>query len=141
MTPRSDFTHGETVDAAEFVRRMENPTKRDKFGRVPPAQRRWNGRTYGSKAEMQYAQQLALDPDALVIIDQPKLRLGVAENVYVPDFFVLRESSGPEYVDVKGHETAKFKRDKKLWRQHGRVPLRIVRDGRTVEIIWPERAE
>lgn len=61
--------------------------------------------------------------------------LGVPrDRITRPDKALL----GAWYEDVKGAETAKFKRDKKLWRAYGRLPLHIIRGGQTVEVIQPE---
>lgn len=111
------------------------------------------GVSYQSKAEAARAAELDLLLKAGEIVDwigQPKVRLGVPENVYVPDFLVLtwvpqalRADGGqgmiyPHYEDVKGVETPKFRRDKSLWKAYGRLPLRIIKGGRVVEIITPD---
>ena len=116
-----------------------------KYHVAPAGERHWRGRTWDSKAEMQYAQILYLlheQGDLRVIIEQPRVTLGVPENVYRADFFVLpSESSGgrPEFIDVKGVETAAFRKIKKLWSSYGVLGLRIVKKQRgkfeTVEII------
>lgn len=102
---------------------------RNKYKVSPPDERRFNGRTYGSKAEMYYAQQLYKlreMGEVIEFVEQPRTWLGVPENVYVPDFFVVPKDGACYYVDVKGVETPKFKRDKKLWASYGRVDLVIV---------------
>lgn len=115
----------------------------NKYNTSDPAKRRWQGRTYDSKAEMEYAKALDLLRQAgevIEYIEQPRCWLGVPENIYVPDFFVV-EPTQCYYVDVKGMETAPFKRNKKLWKSYGRHPLRIVKrkGGRftTTEVIEP----
>lgn len=114
---------------------------RNKYRVSPPDQRRWNGRTYASKAEMRRAQELHGLKDAgvyLEVVDQPSLWLGVPENTYRPDFLVIAPGEA-YYEDVKGAETTAFKRIKKLWASYGRLPLRIVKaKGKrfeTVEVI------
>lgn len=116
----------------------------NKYRVSPPDQRRYAGRTYGSKAEMEYAVQLHGQREAGAIAEiseQPRLWLGVPENVYVPDFLVIPcEGHGfPYYVDVKGQETQKFKRDKKLWKSYGWLNLHVVKKSgqrfKTVEVI------
>lgn len=102
-----------------------------KYKVSPSSERKWWGHTFGSKAEMRYCQHLEELFKAGVIRDynlQPKKRLGVPENVYVPDFHVIPEAGVAYYVDVKGMETAKFKRDKKLWAAYGRANLVIVKE-------------
>jgi hypothetical protein len=101
-----------------------------KYSVAPKKDRTWNGRTYDSKAEREYAQCLdALKQDAQIIeyIHQPRLWLGVPENIYVPDFFVVPTAGPPYYVDVKGMETQAFKRVKKLWAKYGDLDLVIIK--------------
>lgn len=114
---------------------------RNKYHVAPADERRFNGRTYHSKAEMQYAKKLDAYLRAGLILDyieQPRVWLGVPENTYVPDFLVIPADETPYYVDVKGVETAKFRKDKKLWAAYGRLELRIVKRGQVVETIKPE---
>lgn len=101
-----------------------------KYKTSPASERQFLGRTFGSKAEMQYCVMLERMIEEEIIRDyvcQPRVWLGVPENVYVPDFLVIPVDHHPHYVDVKGVETAKFKRDKKLWASYGRCPLHIVK--------------
>ena len=111
---------------------------RNKYKVSPPSERRFNGRTYGSKAEMRYAEQLYVLRDnghIIEFVEQPRLWLGVPENIYVPDFLVIPAEDDPYYVDVKGVETAKFKRDKKLWAAYGRLHLLVVKaSGKKFEV-------
>ena len=106
---------------------------RNKYRVAPTEQRRFAGRTYGSKAERMYAEELhscRLSGGIADIVEQPRCWLGVPENVYVPDFLVIpAEVLGgiPYYVDVKGRETQKFRRDKKLWSSYGWLDLHIVK--------------
>lgn len=100
--------------------------KRNKFRVAPPEQRKFMGKTYASKAEMLYAVELHMMLDAGLIIEyieQPRLWLGVPENKYIPDFLVIPRDGIPYYVDVKGMETAVFKKNKRLWRAYGRLQL------------------
>ena len=115
---------------------------RNKYKVSPADQRRFNGRTYGSKAEMAYAKLLfndRLQCDVVDYVEQPRLWLGVPENVYVPDFFIVPRDGQPYYVDVKGVETQKFKRDKKLWRSYGYLDLHVIKSSgkkfKTTEVI------
>jgi len=107
-----------------------------KYHVAPAGERHWRGRTWDSKAEMEYAQILYLlhdRGDLRVVIEQPRVILGVPENVDRPDFFVLpSESSGglPEFIDVKGVETTAFRKIKKLWKAYGVLGLRIVKKNR-----------
>lgn len=99
----------------------------------------YNGVMYASKAEALRAYELDLMVKADRIawwIGQPRFRLGCPENVYVADSLVI--GYGELWVeDVKGRETAKFRRDKRLWAKYGPCELRIVR-GRKVESIMPD---
>jgi hypothetical protein len=102
--------------------------------------RRYNGILYASRAEAARAEELDLLVAAGELvwwIRQPTLYLGCAENVYRPDFLVIPVKGRPFFEDVKGVETQKFARDKKLWRSYGRLELRIIKGGSVVEIIDP----
>ena len=104
---------------------------RNKYKVSPPEKRRALGRTFGSQAEKRYALMLEACVECEAIADyicQPKVWLGVPENVYVPDFLVVPIGSLQYYVYVKGVETAKFKRDKKLWKEYGRLALHVVKE-------------
>lgn len=109
----------------------------------------YNGVSYASKAESKRAIYHDIEaskanvpglPPRYWWIAQPKFRLGCPENVYVPDYLVC---SSPAFTDdfeihvedVKGHETAKFKRDKKLWAKYGPCPLWLIRGGKVIEVI------
>lgn len=115
--------------------------RRNKYRVSPPDQRTWNGKVYASKAEMSYAVHL----DSLIraghvteVVEQPRVCLGIRENVYVPDFLVIVMHGNlghAYYVDVKGAETQAFKKNVRLWRKYGRLPLRIVKRGKTVDTI------
>lgn len=95
----------------------------------------YNGVNYASKAEAARAEWLnsnnSVASGTEMWIPQPKFRLGCPENVYVADFFVVTYDmdNGLDYhvEDVKGPETPKFKRDKKLWAKYGPCELHIVK--------------
>ncbi len=82
---------------------------------------------------MEYCKQLELEVNMGEIhgyLCQPKFWLGVPENVYIPDFLVIHRPDArlqPWAIDVKGVETAKFKRDKKLWAKYSWLDLHIVK--------------
>ena len=119
------------------------PRKYNKFGVAPTEKRIALGRTFGSQAERRYAELLESLWEAGVIRDyvcQPRVWLGVPENVYYPDFLVAPEGGAHYYVDVKGKETAQFKRNKVLWKKYGRARLEIIKETsankfKTVEVI------
>ena len=121
----------------------------NKYRVAPKDARTWNGITFASKAEMLRAVELAnimrwtaggAIPKIIDVIYQPKFRLGVSLNVYIADFLVIPKDGLVWVEDVKGSETPKFKRDKKLWKRYGRLTLRIlkrVRNGWSVQEIVP----
>lgn len=89
----------------------------------------YDGFTFDSKSEASYAKWLDSEKAAgriLFYVKQPKFTLGLPEMIYRPDFLVV----GSNWVvadDVKGSETAKFKKDKRLWLKYGPCPLRVVK--------------
>jgi predicted RecB family nuclease len=103
---------------------------KSKFNVSPPDQRRAFGRTYASKAEKEYAEFLyravALR-DVRLVLEQVGVWLGVPENTYRPDFFVVNGDGSYEFVDVKGVETPAFKRIVRLWESYGPCSLRVIR--------------
>jgi hypothetical protein len=112
--------------------------KRNKYNVSPSTARTWRGRVYDSKAEMHYAQGLHAAMEAghgTEIIEQPAVRLG-EDTVYRPDFLVIELATAQAYyVDVKGAETKEWRKNVKLWRKYGRLPLHVVKKGKTVEVI------
>ena len=102
--------------------------------RVAPAHlRTWNGKCYSSKAEMEYAQlllRLVESGQVTEYTEQPMFRLGCPENTYRPDFLVIEHTGRVYCVDVKGAETRQFKKNCRLWRAYGRVPLHVVKKTR-----------
>jgi hypothetical protein len=97
----------------------------------------YRGVLYDSIAEARRAEQLDWLVDTGQIrfwVRQVVFRLGCPENVYRCDFLVI----GPDGAwceDVKGFSTAKFARDKRLWRSYGPFELCIIRDGKVAERI------
>lgn len=109
---------------------MVQTRRRNKF-RAKPTE--YNGVRYDSKAEAARAQELDLLEQAGEVdwwTGQVPFRLGTAENVYRVDFMVC-EGGEVHVEDVKGMETAKFKRDRKLWREYGPVPLHVLKRKRS----------
>lgn len=127
---------GYVIDGDSIIPASTAPqNQRSKFGNIPTI---YDGRRYASKAEAGRA--AALDSLQLAGIiaswkPQPRFELGVPENIYIADFLV-RDVNGKVWVeDVKGIETEKFKRDKKLWRSYGPHPLHIIKKGYTAEVV------
>lgn len=114
----------QTLSAADFLR-LSLPRRRNKYNISPKPDRTWRGKLYASKAEMGYAQLLDKDPQVVEVVEQPRLRLG-EDHVYVPDFLVITRYGHHFYIDVKGVETAGFRKSKKLWLKYGRLDLVIV---------------
>ena len=107
--------------------------RKHKYNVSAPEKRRALGRTFGSQAEMRYAQQLELacqEGFMTEYICQPKFRLGSDAYFYVADFLVIPEGidQRPYVVDVKGVETQMFKRHKMMWGEHGRLRLDVVKE-------------
>lgn len=118
--------------------------RKNKYRVAPKAARTFGNITFASKAEMQRYVELKLLHDFGDVVSltlQPRFHLGCPENTYIADFRV-RQEDGAEWVeDVKGFKTQKFRRDMKLWRRYGDVPLRVLTRRGTkwsVEIIEPE---
>lgn len=116
--------------------------RQNKFGVGPKEKRRSRGRVYDSIAEREYADMLwtcVKSGEFLDLIEQPRLWLGVPENIVIPDFLIVPRHGAPWYVDVKGHQTPAFKLACRWWRHYGRLELHIVaRCGRgfeTLEVI------
>lgn len=103
----------------------------NKYKVSPAPLRTFMGKVYASRAESARAQLLYAaigNGDIAEVVEQPRLWLGVRENIYIPDFLVVPSGSGrPYYEDVKGMETPAFKRAKRLWASYGRLDLHIVR--------------
>lgn len=120
------------------------PPKRNKYKvRIGPgaaASMTYEGRRYSSRAEMVYFRDnlklRELGGQISNVQHQPRFELGCPENVYVADFEFV-EFGKRIVVDVKGVETPKFRRDRKLWAKYGPCNLRIVKDGRVKETIVP----
>ena len=104
----------------------------------------YNGVRYASKAEAEHAETLDIlirCKELKIWIPQPRFRLGVPENVYIADFFVVNMKGNVWVEDVKGFETAKFRRDKKLWKAYGPCALHLWMGGRLKEVIEPEETK
>lgn len=113
---------------------VEEPPKPNKYGAKPKV---YNGVRYASTAEADRAMTLDQYKGHGAIywwIGQPRFRLGCPENVYVADFLVVGPK-GTWVEDVKGKETAKFKKDKRLWMAYGPCDLWIIKGGKCVEVI------
>lgn len=112
--------------------------RRNKFNVAPAKKRVYNGRTYDSLAEMEYAQLLDMKKSAGDVIEwvpQPLFELG-DDYLYRPDFIVIPRTGTTHAVDVKGYETAAFKQSKKMWASYGAIPLIIIKKkGKTFQAV------
>lgn len=137
--------HPEIMSAADFLRKYTPDGKPrtasrsiaatpvaarpgGKYGVAPAEKRTARGRVYASKAEREYADALWLRfeaGDVLLIVEQPKFRLGADTN-YVADFLFLEASGVVRVVDIKGVETTEFQRAKRLWERYQRTPLEVI---------------
>jgi hypothetical protein len=116
---------------------LEVPPKASKYGNRPT---RYEGVRYDSQAEATRASvldYLVWTGEVKFWIGQPTFRLGCAQNKYRPDFLVIMIDGLVHAEDVKGIETAKFRRDRKLWASYGPIPLWILTVN-GIEIIHPE---
>ena len=88
----------------------------------------YGGVRYDSKAEAEYAMTLDLLLRAREIKDwdrQVKIPLGDDDSLRVD--FVVTEWHDVYAVDVKGVETADFKRKAKLWKKYGTMDLLVMK--------------
>jgi len=115
----------------------EKPRRPSKYKNKPTT---YNGIRYDSQSEAAYAQLLDLRYQANDIAGwtrQVTFYLGVTENRIKVDF-VVWELDGTAHADeVKGVRTAKCMRDFRLWARYGPCELRVITDGRVVEVIRP----
>jgi len=103
---------------------------RHKYNVAPKEQRMFRGRLYASKAERDYAESLYTSFDAggiAVIIEQPKRIWFDGVMTYTPDFLVVYKIGGADFVDVKGVETAQFRRIVKAWPKAEMLRLVVVK--------------
>jgi hypothetical protein len=102
----------------------------NKYRVAPADQRKAFGKTYASKAEREYAELCHAMVKAgafRFVLEQVTLWLGVPENTYRPDFFVMYADGTYAFVDVKGMETPAFKKTVKLWHAYGPCRLLVVK--------------
>ena len=100
---------------------------------------KYNGRTYHSKAEADYAKNLDLMKKAGMVIEwipQPKFVLSRIR--YTADFLVVWSDGTVTVDDVKGKETQRTRDVRKLWPAHVNLPLRFIWSRGEPEVILPE---
>lgn len=118
------------------------PYRRDRLGSVA-VKTKYNGRTYASKAEAARAEELDLHVETGVILGwvrQVTFQLG-PDHTWRADFLVFETTLHETPVtveDVKGRETERFAKVRKLWAKYGPCPLRVLKrkgDKWDVEIV------
>lgn len=114
--------------------------KKNKYG---ARKTEYNGVLYDSKGEAEHAEKLD-ERRWLGEIDwwHPKpgsFRLGCKENIFRPDFLVVGEAN-IWVEEFKGRETAKWRKDKRLWQAYGPCKMMVYRAGKNVEIITPDKS-
>ena len=119
----------------------EEPPKPNKFHAEATT---YNGVRYDSKAEANHARKLDQDKAAGQVrwwVRQVAVGLGPDHRTVV-DFLVCRFDGVAQFHEVKGHETAPWRRTRRLWRKygpsHGPQPLLVFRRGKLAETIVPD---
>lgn len=109
--------------------------RRNKYNANPTVYRGWR---FDSKAEAEYAKILdALKGNLHVLWWLRQVPIDLNEDDrYKVDFLVCYDDGTLEAVEVKGMETDRFRRIRRLWLKYGPFPLKIVKKGRTTEILW-----
>lgn len=124
------------MSGREFVERYGEKGRGGGGGRVGRrhkynAQRTQRGGvTFASKAEADRWEELKLLEGGGAIVHvqrQVTFRLGCDENRYLVDFLVWNTYGEAHAEDVKGLETAAFKRHARLWRRYGPCDLHILK--------------
>ena len=124
LTPEVVFTRGPPMRSYSKYR-----SSKTKYG----------GRTYDSRAEAARAEQLDIHMRAgRARYWQPQVTFPLGDDSLRVDFLVWWPDGVIEAEDVKGYETADFKRKKNLWGKYAPCALRILRrrgDKWTVEVV------
>jgi len=109
--------------------------KRNKYNANPTRYRGWR---FDSKFEAEYAKKLdALVGKRIVLWWLRQVPIDLTEDDrYKVDFLVFYEDGTLEAVEIKGMETAAFRRTRRLWLKYGPMPLKIVKKNRTTETLW-----
>ena len=100
-----------------------------KYHVAKPADRKYNGVTYDSKAEMLHAQALDLYTRTGVIrgwARQCQVQLG-PDFKWRVDFLVFNNDDTVDFDEVKGVETSEFKVVRRLWAKYGPAMLHVLK--------------
>ena len=118
------------------MERMTAAQFRQQFGAAAPKAKYGNKKTvidgiiFDSKAEAhRYGElkQLLQAGEIQGFARQPSFIVDVAGTRYRPDFIVCGASGEIWVEDVKGHETPKFRRDRRLWEvTYPWLPLKVM---------------
>lgn len=130
--------NGGAIGMSKGNTREHRDRKRPKYNNI---RTEYGGRTYASIAEAQRARKLdeLLETSEIRHWEpQPKFHLGCPENVYIADFVVWHHDGTTHVEDVKGAESPKFRRDKRLWSRYGPCNLHIIKRNHLAEIIEPD---
>jgi hypothetical protein len=110
--------------------------KPNKFGAIKTD---YKGIIYDSKGEALHAAYLDFRQAAGEILWwHPKpgsFHLGCPQNIFRPDFLVCGHDR-TWIEEFKGRETAKWRRDVRLWEAYGPCLMRVFR-GKTIVEVWP----
>lgn len=107
----------------------------------------YNGRKYASKAEARRAYELdILKRSGSITLWFPQVSIDIGEpNVdrpYRVDFLVISLNTGEIWAeDVKGVETASFRRHIRQWRKNGPCDLHVISCGRSETIVGGKHYE
>lgn len=99
------------------------------------------GRSYPSKAQAEHAAGLDMLKRSGRIrgfLEEVKVELGARDRCYRVDFVVVGNDGRAWAEEVKGVETAGFKLQKSLWRDHAPMEMRVFRRGKLAETIVPD---
>ena len=118
----------ERMTAAQFRQQFSADTKKTKYGNKNTVV---DGITFDSKREADYyceLKQLRQAGEIQGFERQPSFIIDPAGGRYRPDFIVCDKDGKIYVIDVKGHETEKFRRDRRLWEvAYPWLPLIVVR--------------
>jgi hypothetical protein len=142
---RKDQPEGIKVLAEAFEAAHGKPKPKTLHGNVPTI---YGGRRYDSRAEAHHAMNLSLMVAGGTVawwIPQVRVELG-PDNWTRVDFLVAnvwRTDLGPNFTklvlieahEVKGYETPRFAKIRKLWAKYAPFPMHVIKRGGEVEII------
>lgn len=118
----------ERMTAAQYRQQFGAGASKAKYGNKKTVV---DGITFESQAEAtRYCElkQLLRAGEIQGFARQPSFIIDIAGTRYRPDFIVCGKDGQIWVEDVKGHETPKFKRDKRLWEiTYPWIPLKVIK--------------